>query len=273
MKRMTSRTFALLVAGMVLGGCHTARNYSEPLGPRYAGGEAPRAGDPAIGPDTLVVGSFNIEYGREIDSALVVIRSDPHLADADILLLQEMDAEGTRRIAEALGMAWVYYPATLRFKSGRDFGNAILSRWPIVDDAKLVLPHLAIFGASLRTATRATVRVGRMDVQVYSVHLATPVNQALEDRRDQMRAILHDASRFPHVVIGGDFNSDSLARMALERGYAWPTREGPHTVTLARLDHVVFKGLTPPSVDASGTILDVRRASDHRPVWARGVLR
>jgi endonuclease/exonuclease/phosphatase family metal-dependent hydrolase len=171
-------------------------------------------------------------------------------------------------------MAWVYYPATLRNTTGRDFGNAVLSRWPIVSDAKLILPHLSIFGSTVRTATRATVRVGRMPIQVYSVHLATAINQSLWDRRDQMRAVLHDASRYPHVVIGGDLNSSSLGRMAVERGYAWPTGEGPgSTRFFGRLDHILFKGLDPLGDAGSGTVPDVHHASDHRPVWAVGVLR
>ncbi len=270
---MKGRTRVLLFTGLLLSGCHAAQNYVGPVGPRFAGGEAPFANRAAIGPDTLVVGSFNIQFGREIDSALVVLHSDPHLADADILLLQEMDEAGTRRIAEELGMAWVYYPATLRKSSGRDFGTAVLSRWPIVHDAKLVLPHVSIFGATERTATRVTLRVGRMDLVVYSVHLATPINQSLRDRQDQMRAVLNDASRFPHVVIGGDFNSDSLGRMAVKRGYAWPTRKGPKTTRFARLDHIVFKGLDPLEEAGSGTILDTHGASDHRAIWAVGVLR
>lgn len=41
----------------------------------------------------------------------------------------------------ALGMSWVYYPAIFRHRSDKDFGNAVLSRWPIIADKKIVLPH------------------------------------------------------------------------------------------------------------------------------------
>ncbi|HKJ03852.1 MAG TPA: endonuclease/exonuclease/phosphatase family protein [Longimicrobiales bacterium] len=222
--------------------------------------------------DTLLVVSFNVENSQEVDSALQVLTTEGALKDPDILLLQEVDEDAVRRVAQALDMAFVYYPAILRKATGRHFGNAVLSRWPVADDEKLVLPHVAIFGRTQRIATAVTVQVGSTPVRVYSVHLATPVNLALRDRQDQIRAVLRDAARYPHVVIGGDLNSGSVGNLALQRGFAWPTREGPRTVLFGRWDHIFFKGLRPPDAGASGTILDNRGASDHRPVWARGVV-
>lgn len=258
----------------LLNGCQTGRIYPDPAGPRYTGGGTAMAVPPSSGsPDTVLVGTFNVKFAVAVDSAVAVLRGDPHLSRADIILLQEMDEAATRRIASALGMAWVYYPAIRRTSTGRDFGNAVLSRWPIVDDRKLILPHRAIFGWTQRIATRATVRVGATDVHVYSVHLATPVNLALRDRRDQMRAVLRDASSRLHVIIGGDLNSHDLGEMAARRGYAWPTDHGPRTVTFGRWDHIFFKGLVPPARGAAGTVEDNREASDHKPVWAKGVLR
>lgn len=53
---------------------------------------------------------------------------------------------------------------------------------------------------------------------------------------DQLRAILADAGRYAHVVIGGDMNAV-------------------------------------PDSRAAGTILNVHGASDHLAVWAVGILR
>lgn len=216
--------------------------------------------------------SFNVENSQEVDSALAVLRGEPSLAGADVVLLQEMDEPGVRKVAEALGMGWVYYPAIVRRSTGRDFGNAVLSRWPIVDDEKLLLPHRAVFGATRRIATVATLQVGRTRVRVYSIHLATKVNMSLRDRRDQMAAVLRDAARHPHVVLAGDLNDARMAEMASRSGFAWPSREGPRTTWGGRFDHILFKGLRLSGPDAAGTVEDVRGASDHRPVWAVGVI-
>jgi hypothetical protein len=55
-------------------------------------------------------------------------------------------------------------------------------------------------------------------------------------------------------------------------GYLWPTEEGPRTIVWGRFDHIFFKGLESPDSLAAGTVLDVRDASDRRPVWAVGIL-
>jgi len=269
--RALRRKAAALVLLPVLGGCHWAHNYVDPAGPRFARA-LPTPPPSDVWPDTLRVVSFNVERGMRVDSALAALAGDPATVDPDVVLLQEMDEDGVRHVADALGMGFVYYPAVRYNGSGRDFGNAVLSRWPIVEDEKIVLPHLSLFGRTQRIATAVTLRVGRTPVRVYSVHLGTPANLPLRDRAEQMRTVLRDAARHPHVILGGDFNSHGLGQLALRRGYAWPTREGPRTVRLWRWDHILFKGLEPPAEEASGTVVDNRGASDHRPVWAVGVV-
>ncbi len=273
---MRLRLLPLLVAlapVAAIVGCRTGLNYGRPEGPRYSGGTAPAVTAPARVGDTLRVVTFNIQLGRRIDSALVVLTGEPALRGADILLLQEMDEAGTQRIAAALRMAYVYYPASVRRTTHREFGNAVLSRWPIVADAKLVLPHIGRLARTERTATAATIRLGDSLVRVYSTHLGTFFQVGGGGRRDQLRAILADAERFPRVILGGDMNSAGVGQMAVEAGYAWPTRGEPHTDKLGSLDHIFVRGLDVPAGAAAGTVLANHHASDHRPVWARVILR
>jgi endonuclease/exonuclease/phosphatase family metal-dependent hydrolase len=261
----SSTGLQVLALALALGGCATY-NYADPAGPRF-GAPVPRPANPPVWDHVLDVATFNVKAGERVDSALEVIRGNEELRNADILLLQERDAEGTRRIADRLGMGWAYYPATVR--NGRDFGNAVLSRWPIESDEKLLLPHRSWFGKTLRVACVATVRVEGTDVRVYSVHLATPLNQSPADRADQLQTVLDDAAGHPRVVIGGDLNGASIAERALWAGYTWLTPRGPRTTWFARADHILVKGLLPTATDVSGTVRDNRGSSDHLPVWAR----
>jgi endonuclease/exonuclease/phosphatase family metal-dependent hydrolase len=258
---------------LVAGACQTGRNYTSVEGPRYAS-EPPlqTTNTPRPAPVLRIV-SFNIEYAIQVDSAITVLVSEPALRAADLVLLQEMDEQASRRIADTLGMGYVYYPAVFRFKLQRDLGNAILSRWPIIEDKKIVLPHLSRFVRSQRVATAATVRVNQSLVRVYSVHLATMAGLPPGARREQLRTVLADAEGYAHVVIGGDMNDAGIGQIAREAGYAWPTQRGPATTPVGRLDHIFLKGLAPPESGASGTVLNVRRASDHLPVWAVALLR
>jgi endonuclease/exonuclease/phosphatase family metal-dependent hydrolase len=263
MSRRVSTAWLLVLLAVT--GCRTGRNYVEKSGPRYAGDLPAAAAQTA---DSLRVVSFNIERSLRVERALEVIAAEPALREADIICLQEMDEAGTRRVAGALGMGYVYYPGTFSLKTQRDFGNAVLSRWPIVSDTKVLLPHLGALGRLQRTATGATIQVGSSLIRVYSTHLGTMINATPAAQRAQLRTVLADAEAYPLVIIGGDMNSHGVVRVARERGYEWPTEHGPRTTRFGRWDHILLKGLRSPGPRGTGTVLDVRGASDHRPVWA-----
>jgi endonuclease/exonuclease/phosphatase family metal-dependent hydrolase len=254
---------ALLTTAVLLA-CQEARNYPDPAGPRYAGGIASPDPDPV-----LKVVTFNIRYAREIDRALEVFTKDP-FQHPDLLALQEMDAAGTARMAGALGCAYVYYPAAFHPGGGKDFGNAVLSRWPILDDHKLVLPHLSPFRNLQRAATAATVEVRGVAVRVYSVHLEAPAALTPAQRRDQARAVAEDARRFTGpVVIAGDFNNrDLVAEVFQAAGFEWVTKGLGHTISRFTWDHVFVRGLRPSTPESAGVALSNNGASNHLPVWA-----
>jgi endonuclease/exonuclease/phosphatase family metal-dependent hydrolase len=260
--------FLILVALLSSPGCRTGLNYAGAHGPRYAGGATPLLLAARRPPNALHVVTFNIQFARHIDRAIALFDSTPALRDADIVTLQEMDAPGTRRLASALGMRYVYYPATVHPKTGRDFGNAILSRWPILADAKVILPHLARFEKTERIATAATIRVGERTIRVYSVHLATWLGLGPGARRDQAEAVLADAAAFPCVIVAGDMNAHSIGKTFRAAGYGWPTKDNPATDHFFHYDHVFLKGLQAAKGVNTGVVRDNRGASDHRPVWA-----
>jgi endonuclease/exonuclease/phosphatase family metal-dependent hydrolase len=263
---MRVRAVPLLTGAVFCVACHTPLNYLGTPGPRYVGEPAARPAAGAAGPLRIV--TFNVKYARRVDSAIVVLESEPSLRDADLIMLQEMDAPGTERIARALGLGYVYYPATVHPGTGHDFGNAILTRWPMVSDAKILLPHLGRGSGTARAATAATIRVGGRLVRAYSVHLGTPTEIGPRSRRDQILTILADAEGYPHVVVGGDMNNHDLGFVVRDPGYQWPTERGPRTSLLGRRDHLFLKGFHAVGGDETGTVLDNRNASDHRPVWA-----
>lgn len=246
----------------------TSRNYSHPAEPRYAGGELPAA----VPGNAIKVVTFNVKFAKQLARAVTLLSRAPALREPDVLLLQEMDAPGAAAIAGALGMAWVYYPNTVHPVARKDFGCAILSRFPIEDDRKILLPHLARIRRIQRAAVAATIRIGSHQVRVYNVHLATMVDNGPRQRREQLAAVLDDADGFPQVVLSGDFNSDKVPEVALARGYTWPTRELGPTNALWAMDHILLKGLTVAAPPAFGSVRDSVGASDHKPVWARVLL-
>lgn len=265
MRRTPLLSGSLLAAlAIVTSACARATNYTDPRGPLYL----TRHGGTPDASDRLRVVTFNIEHAREIDRAIEVLSETRRLRDADLVVLQEMDAPGTERIARALGMSSIYLPSTVHPRDGRDFGNAVLSRWPIEDGRKLLLPHASRIIGVRRAATVATVRVGGRRVRVYSVHLETMLRLGRHAREEQARTILADARTWGDpVIVAGDLNDRRLARLFTAAGFEWLTRDVHDTAGPFDFDHVFVRGLRPASSSPAGTE-PARGASDHRPVWA-----
>jgi endonuclease/exonuclease/phosphatase family metal-dependent hydrolase len=267
-------------AAAALSSCAAPLNFDQPGGPRWSAHLAsenalrgPVADSrPTVAPSPppeLRVVTFNIKYSRGISKAIRLLQEHPALHPADLVLLQEMDPDGVRRVAGALGMGFVYYPANVHPGTGRLFGNAILSRWPLSDDRKLVLPHLSRFGRTRRIAVAATMDVAGLPIRVYSVHIATPVQVSLGGRRDQVRALLDDADGpYDRVIVGGDLNAKGLGKLFAERGYAWPSEDLGWTTAFSATDHIFLRGVGSAPEHGVGKVADNLGASDHLPVWA-----
>ena len=219
-------------------------------------------------PDSLRLVTFNIKFAQRIDEAVVALTTERVLRNADIVLLQEMDASGTRRIAAALGMAYVYYPATYHLRTRRDFGNAVLSRWPIVSDTRITLPHPSHVTFTQRVATATSVRVGHRLVRVYSVHLGTLGDIGAGERRNQIERVIADAMIHPYVIIGGDMNSAGVGPVARQHGYTWLTARNARSTLFGRWDHFFTRGFDIGGDVPAGVSHASRIASDHRAVWA-----
>ena len=256
---------SLLPLLTLLVGCRLGVNYPHPSEPRYGGVSA----DQHAAHDTLRIVSFNIEFSKEMRRSINILMTHPELRHADILLLQEMTAPATRMVADSLDMHHVYYPAIYNRLARQDFGNAVLSKWPIVEDAKLILPAHSRYAKTQRIATATTIQVGQRQVRVYSTHLGTPADLGWEGRVAQISAILQNASVFPLAIIGGDMNSEEIGRLVRERGYEWPTDTIPKGNTFGRLDHIFLKGLSTVDSAGAGTVPIPPGVSDHRPIWVR----
>jgi endonuclease/exonuclease/phosphatase family metal-dependent hydrolase len=256
--------FSILVFSLA---CRPGVNYADPVSPRYA--DSARVISGTTTRDTLRVVSFNIEYARETRQAARILSTVPTLRDADVVLLQEMTAPATKFLADSLHMRYVYYPAIYNRIMRRDIGNAILSRWPIVSDAKIILPSRSRYAKTQRIATAVTIEIGDRRIRVYSTHLGTPADLGWKGRVAQVRRIVEDASSYPLVVIGGDMNNKDIGRIARESGYLWPTDTIPKSNGFGRLDHFFVRGLVMPVGMSVGTHRVSRTVSDHSPIWIK----
>ena len=255
----------------LLTACVGAPNYLAPDGPRYAGSYAGAA--PAYSGSPKIV-SWNIKYARDIDGAIETFDASPALQQADIVLLQEMDVKGVEAIARALKLNYVYYPASVHPNTGRDFGEAILSPWPLSDDVKIILPHKSPRNGQIRIAVRAWVQTPGDPVLAYCVHSETAL-MSPNQRMAQVQALLDDVPDEARLVtVGGDFNTvtpierDVLLQMMTGAGFAWLTEDAGATVQEGGvgviMDYIFARGLKA----AAAGVVD-SDASDHSPVWVQ----
>ena len=266
--------FALILFGLVVlliaRQVYAAENYSDPNYPRYSGNFASEDNDRT---ETLTVVSYNIRYARNIEQAITELKEIKLNNGLDVVLLQEMDEAGTEQIARALEFNFVYFPAAIEPRNGNDFGNAILSRWSITDPQKLILPHKSLSSGMNRTATRATINVNNADILAYSIHTETILTLP-KFREDQFMAVLDNiGSEAKFVIIGGDFNTVTLAdAKEIEENYSQAglmrASEGSGYTVIkygveAFADLIFSKGFV---VEESGKIENAT-ASDHLPIW------
>ena len=227
-------------------------------------------------PAELLVVSWNVQFGVQAAAAAEALLVSPQLQDADVILLQEMDEHGTELVAQALGLEFVYVPASVHPQTGRNFGNAVLSRWPLTDHGVVFLPYTSSIQGQPRQVVHAVANLGEMRIRVCSVHTEVPTLSPSKRRR-QFAAIGDVAGAWERgpLIIGGDFNtltgrgidavSSRLAPIGVRRV---TTDAGP---TLRRggrefsLDHIYARSLTPVSCG----VVDGLKASDHRPLWVR----
>ncbi len=238
----------------------------------------PSAPAPAPGHSIRLV-SWNIQYGQNLELALAELRSIPDLMRADIILLQEMQSTGVAMLADSLDLHYVYSPAAVHPHHQDLFGNAVLSRWPIVASAADKLPHPTPVTGHARISVSARLDLGGgREMVVVSIHTATVVVEQ-DKRLDQATAALDSlAPAGVPVVVAGDFNTATdydvteLGQLARRLGFRRVRLpEGPTIANKVKkfpgsesvLDHVFTRGLTA----GSRGVARATQASDHYPVW------
>lgn len=160
--------------------------------------------------------SYNIQYGVGKDERLDLARVVSELGDADIIALQEVEANNPLRgmidqpeeIARLLPHEhWAYGPGVdiylgEKATGGRPglrqkFGNMIVSRWPLLSVVNHTLPKLALHGTLhlQRTLMEVVVDTPAAPLRFCCTHLEHVSAMARLPQAETLRDILLDAPR------------------------------------------------------------------------------
>jgi endonuclease/exonuclease/phosphatase family metal-dependent hydrolase len=230
--------------------------------------------------DSIRAVSYNIKHSAKIEEAINLLKNNAALADADILLLQEMVPSAVEKIAAELNYNYVFYPAVVHPILHDNFGNAVLSKWPITYDKNTIFPPLKKNGRH-RIAVAAKLRINDKDVLVYSLHMGIFMKPG--ERGQQVQKILNAIDEdVQYCIIAGDFNTISpkdqgeIVATFSEAGFKHATADVDWTYNhwyflnyKSVFDHIFVRGL---DVLEAGKVND-RNASDHLPVWSEFSMR
>jgi endonuclease/exonuclease/phosphatase family metal-dependent hydrolase len=225
---------------------------------------------------------FNIHFGVGRDTGgveLVSLASEIEALRPDLVSLNEVDsgAYRSRRIdeagylAESTGLRAVYGP-NLPWQGGR-FGNAILTRFPVVASRNLRLPGVS--GLEPRGLLTTTLRIDGATVSFSSVHLSDGPS-GRTSRILQARAVAAALRDAPYpTILAGDLNSMPralpvriLRQDLLDAQVYGGTGRGdtiPESTPRSRIDYVLYDDHL--AVVPGGTRVLPSASSDHRSVF------
>ena len=228
----------------------------------------------------LRIATYNIHKCRGLDgrrqpgriaSVLTALRPD-------VAALQEVVGVGPRGMGQEeglstrLGMAAFLSPA--RKLRGHVYGNAVLSRLPIMDHGS---HDLSQDGYEPRVCQRVDVLLRGHPIHIYNVHLGT----AAAERRAQAERLIHFllGSKTPGAkIVLGDFNEwkkgpatkllcEKLQSLDLLPFLKW-RRTYPGIFPLFHLDHIYYQGRVEIEKVEVPRTWSALVASDHMPLLA-----
>ena len=233
------------------------------------------------GPATIRVLSYNIHHGRGADGVVDLgrIAAVIEAADPDVVALQEVDRGVARtdridepaELARLTGMTAVF-ERNITYQGG-DYGNALLTRLPIVRSRNV---HLPSYTENEQRGVLVVDLEGPGDsgpIRVFATHLDYhPPDRERLASADLINELADEYPERPSVLMG-DLNAspdgEVLSRFdaSWTRANAGPIPTYPAEGPSKQIDYVLLRPADRWRV-VEVRVLDEPAASDHRPILA-----
>jgi len=225
---------------------------------------------------------YNIRHGRGMDGRIDLERTARVIKSVqpDLVAVLEIDratrrSAGVDQVAELARLTGMtYYFGKCRDYQGGEFGQAVLSKWPLTNEV-LPLPGSPEFGARILQINRVQPPSGIPDLMFLSTHLSHGVSPA--DRLAQIEFInqwLQTQSPDTLAILTGDFNatpeSEELQRLLphwRDVGAVNSAATFKADQPRIRIDYIFARPASRWRIIQT-YVLDDAVTSDHRPVFA-----
>jgi len=241
----------------------------------------PADGAPPASTARLRVLTYNIHHGEGVDGKLDLprIAGVIRAAEADVVALQEVDQRTMRTgqvnqaetLAELTGMH-VVFGGNIRFQGG-DYGNAVLSRYPVLGSKNQLLPLIG--GGEQRGVLAVEIQwPGKAAAtRLLATHLAAKRDDVERVASAQAINALIDAAPPLPSILAGDLNDTSNSRTLQTLATHWasandaPLPTIPVGKPLRQIDFVLLRPAERWRV-VEVRVLEEAVASDHRALLA-----
>lgn len=196
---------------------------------------APASRPSPVPGQTLRAVCWNIERGKNFSGILRTLQEHPHLRDADFYFLTEVDwgmarsknHHVTAELGEALGYFGYFAPSYYNLSKGHGMeretseenrmglhGKALLSRYPLTRIRTVPLPnchdklHSKESRIGQKRALLADLPVGNQTLTLAVSHL--DAFSSPKGRRRQLFPAVQALRELDHVLLGGDWNTNTL---------------------------------------------------------------
>jgi len=214
-------------------------------------------------PRTITVVSYNIHFAISRNGSVQLGRIADELRawDADVVALQEIDDTRSRSgyvdqaewLAGELGMTATF--AAAEEHGDGSYGNAVLSRFPVVSSESFRLPAVGSGLTNPRVLLRTVIDVRGFELAIDSTHFSntSDASDNLQARRTvelatEPRIVMGDLNSSPHDPAYSILRSglvDAWELVGIGKGRTYPTWN-----PVGRIDYALYAGeLRPVSAD------------------------
>lgn len=181
----------------------------------------------------ITIATFNIANGRDCGYDFSILASDILSSGAEIVGLQEVDMLTSRnqnqntlkKLSEATGYEYYAYSKAIDYNGG-EYGNAILSKYPIVKHESISL-SAKTSSEEKRVLLHAVIEVEDVSMDFFVTHIqSTSADLQFTDINNQMK-------KCDNFILMGDFNKspDSDVYSLFENSYMLNTANDQITHT------------------------------------------